>query len=83
MLILDEPTVGVDVGAKAEIYATIRKLRDAGTAVIVVSSDLEEVMTLSDRILVFNSGRITSAYDAGDVDNETLIRAIGGEEATC
>jgi len=80
VLILDEPTVGVDVGAKAEIYATIRKLRDAGTAVLVVSSDLEEVMTLSDRILVFNKGRITATYDAGEVDNDTLIRAIGGEE---
>lgn len=80
VLILDEPTVGVDVGAKAEIYATIRKLRDQGTAVIVVSSDLEEVMTLSDRILVFNKGRITASHDTGDVDNDTLIRAIGGEE---
>lgn len=82
VLILDEPTVGVDVGAKAEIYATIRKMRDAGTAVIVVSSDLEEVMTLSDRILVFNNGRITATYDGRDVDNDTLIRAIGGEETS-
>ncbi|WP_022954694.1 sugar ABC transporter ATP-binding protein [Leucothrix mucor] len=80
VLILDEPTVGVDVGAKAEIYATIRKLRDTGTAVIVVSSDLEEVMTLADRILVFNKGRITSTFDGGEVDNDTLIQAIGGEE---
>ena len=80
ILILDEPTVGVDVGAKAEIYATIRKLRDTGTAVIVVSSDLEEVMTLADRILVFNKGRITSTFDGGEVDNDTLIQAIGGEE---
>lgn len=81
VLILDEPTVGVDVGAKAEIYATIRALRDAGAAVIVVSSDLEEVMTLSDRILVFNNGRITATFNGGDVDNDTLINAIGGEDA--
>ncbi len=80
VLILDEPTVGVDVGAKAEIYATIRRLRQAGTAIIVVSSDLEEVMTLSDRILVFNTGRITAQFDGGDVDNNTLIHAIGDEE---
>ncbi len=81
VLILDEPTVGVDVGAKAEIYATIRALRDAGAAIIVVSSDLEEVMTLSDRILVFNNGHITASFDGGEVDNDTLIQAIGGEEA--
>ena len=53
-------------------------MRDAGTAVIVISSDLEEVMTLSDRILVFNSGRITAAFDGGSIDNNTLIGAIGG-----
>ena len=80
ILMLDEPTVGVDVGAKAEIYATIRQLRDAGTTVIIVSSDLEEVMTLSDRVLIFNNGHITNSYDAGELDNETLIRAIGGED---
>lgn len=81
VLILDEPTVGVDVGAKAEIYATIRKLRDLGTAVIVVSSDLEEVHTLFDRVLVFNNGRITTTFEDGVVDNDALIRAIGGGEA--
>ena len=78
VLILDEPTVGVDVGAKAEIYATIRKLRDAGAAIIVISSDLEEVMTLSDRILIFSKGRISAEYMANEVSNEVLIRAIGG-----
>ena len=77
VLILDEPTVGVDVGAKAEIYAIIRKLRDDGAAVIVVSSDLEEVMTIADRILVFSNGEITSEFDAGDVTNDLLIHAIG------
>lgn len=80
VLILDEPTVGVDVGAKAEIYAIIRKLRDEGAAVIVVSSDLEEVMTIADRILVFSNGEITNEYDAADVTNEILIHAIGGGE---
>lgn len=78
VLILDEPTVGVDVGAKAEIYATIRSLRDNGASIIVVSSDLEEVMTISDRILVFRNGRIAVEFDASDVTNDTLIHAIGG-----
>ena len=50
ILILDEPTVGVDVGAKAEIYTILRRERDRGAAVLVVSSDLEEVMTLADRV---------------------------------
>ena len=50
ILILDEPTVGVDVGAKAEIYAILRRERERGAAVLVVSSDLEEVMTIADRI---------------------------------
>ncbi|SMR83614.1 ribose transport system ATP-binding protein [Aliiroseovarius halocynthiae] len=81
VLILDEPTVGVDVGAKAEIYAIIRKLRDEGAAVIVVSSDLEEVMTIADRILVFSNGEITTEFDAGEVTNDLLIHAIGGGES--
>ena len=59
ILILDEPTVGVDVGAKAEIYAILRRERDRGTAVLVVSSDLEEVMTVADRIGTMVSGRLT------------------------
>ena len=58
ILILDEPTVGVDVGAKAEIYAILRRERDRGAAVLVVSSDLEEVMTVADRIGVMVSGRL-------------------------
>ncbi len=78
LLILDEPTVGVDVGAKAEIYTTIRNLRDAGAAVIVISSDIEEIMTLSDRILVFKNGEIADEFDGSKIDNDTLISAIGG-----
>jgi ABC-type sugar transport system ATPase subunit len=78
ILILDEPTVGVDVGAKAEIYAILRRERDAGAAVIVVSSDLEEVMTLADRIGVMVSGRLVAVHDAGSVGMDDIVREIGG-----
>jgi ABC-type sugar transport system ATPase subunit len=79
VLFLDEPTVGVDVGAKAEIYAILRAERDRGTAVLVVSSDLEEVMTIADRIAVMASGRLVSIDDAQSVTMQDIIRKIGGE----
>ena len=58
VLLLDEPTRGVDVGARAEIYALIRRLADAGTAIVVVSSEIEEVLGLADRVLVIADGRV-------------------------
>jgi len=78
VLILDEPTVGIDVGAKAEIYAVLRRLRDDGTALMVISSDIEEVMTLADRIAVMVSGRMVSVHDAGSITEEELVARIGG-----
>ena len=77
VLILDEPTVGVDVGAKAEIYATLRAERDKGTAILLVSSDLEEVMTLADRIAVMVSGRLLWIRDAAGTTVRDVVRAIG------
>ena len=81
ILILDEPTVGVDVGAKAEIYAILRAERDRGAAVLVVSSDLEEVATIADRIGVMVSGRLTALHDANEIDMAHLAAEIGGEAA--
>jgi len=81
ILILDEPTVGVDVGAKAEIYAILRRERELGAAVLVVSSDLEEVMTLADRIGVMVSGRLAAIHDAGAVQIEDIVREMGAEAA--
>jgi ABC-type sugar transport system ATPase subunit len=81
ILILDEPTVGVDVGAKAEIYAILRRERAEGAAVLVVSSDLEEVMTVADRIGVMVSGRLTAMHDADDVRMEDIVREMGGAAA--
>lgn len=79
VLILDEPTVGVDVGAKAEIYALLRAARDRGTAVLVVSSDLEEVTTLADRVGVMNRGRLVSLRPAAGVTREELVAEIGAD----
>ena len=81
ILILDEPTVGVDVGAKAEIYAILRRERELGAAVLVVSSDLEEVMTLADRIGVMVSGRLAAIHDADAVQIEDIVREMGAEAA--
>jgi ABC-type sugar transport system ATPase subunit len=79
VLVLDEPTVGIDVGAKAEIYAKLRALRDAGQAVLIISSDLEEVMAISDRIAVMVNGRLEAIHDAGVVSREQIVAEIGGD----
>lgn len=79
VLILDEPTVGVDVGAKAEIYALLRATRDRGTAVLVISSDLEEVTTLADLIGVMNRGRLVSLRPATGVTRAELVAEIGAD----
>ncbi len=85
VLLLDEPTRGVDVGARAEIYALIRELADAGVAVLVVSSDIEEVLGLSDRILVVAEGSVvhdgpSDAIDAAGVLDRILATHEQKEE---
>jgi len=79
VLVLDEPTVGIDVGAKAEIYTKLRALRDAGQAVLIISSDLEEVMAISDRIAIMVNGRLEAIHDAGAVRREQIVAEIGGD----
>ena len=81
VILLDEPTVGVDVGAKAEIYSILRAERDKGAAVLMVSSDLEEVMTIADRIAVMVSGRLVAVHDAADTSMATIAHAIGAPAA--
>ncbi|QYZ69540.1 sugar ABC transporter ATP-binding protein [Neotabrizicola shimadae] len=79
LLILDEPTIGVDIGAKSEIVATIRAMADRGMAVLVISSELEELMAISDRILVLHAGRIAQKMNRRDVaSEEELHHAIQG-----
>ncbi len=79
VFIFDEPTRGIDVGAKAEIYAIIRKLANDGKAVIVVSSELPEVLAVCDRIAVFRAGAIGGLVDGATANEEMLLQyAIGG-----
>ncbi len=73
LLILDEPTRGIDVGSKAEIHRLIRGLADAGIAVIVISSEMPEILGVSDRILTMYEGRITAEFDAQRASEDGLI----------
>jgi L-arabinose transport system ATP-binding protein len=84
VLILDEPTRGVDVGAKAEIYAIIDELAGQGVAVLVISSELPEVLGLADRIVVMRTGRVVGEL-ARDEATEASVLAMampGAESAS-
>jgi ribose transport system ATP-binding protein len=80
LLIFDEPTRGIDVGAKAEIYELIRKLAADGVAVIVISSEMEEVLGISDRIAVMHEGRLTGILDRAQFSEEAVMRLATGTE---
>ncbi|WP_371477570.1 sugar ABC transporter ATP-binding protein [Kitasatospora sp. NBC_00315] len=73
VLILDEPTRGIDVGAKAEIYRIIADLAEEGVAVLVISSELPEILGLADRILVMQNGRITGELDRAEATEEAIL----------
>ena len=76
VLILDEPTRGIDVGAKYEIYGIINRLAEAGKAVIVISSEMPELLGISDRIYVMNEGRFVAEMPASEATQEAIMRAI-------
>ena len=80
VLILDEPTRGIDVGAKYEIYSLIAKLAAEGMAVILISSELPEVIGLSDRIIVMRGRRIVGEISAKDATEEKLLSMAMMEE---
>jgi rhamnose transport system ATP-binding protein len=78
LLILDEPTQGVDVGAKVEIHKLIRRLARDGLAVLMISSDLPEVLGMSDRIGVMRGGTITAIFDgASATAHDVMVAALG------
>ncbi len=79
LLILDEPTQGVDVGAKAEIHKIIRQLAAQGMAVLMISSELPEILGMSDRIAVMRGGTITAIFDAEKADARTVMAAALGK----
>ena len=74
LIILDEPTRGIDIGAKAEIYALIQKLARAGKGILLVSSELPEVLSLAHRIVVLRRGSASATLDAASTDQETVLR---------
>ena len=75
VLILDEPTRGIDVGARAEIYQLLHRLADDGTGLLVISSYLDELMGICDRIVVMRQGEIGGRFEAPEFDRERLLRA--------
>ena len=80
ILILDEPTRGVDVGAKKEIYDFINELKKDGLSIIMISSEMPEILGLSDRILVIHNNKISGEFKAEDATQEKIMRcAVGGE----
>jgi ribose transport system ATP-binding protein len=76
VLLLDEPTRGVDVGARAELYAVIRRLADAGLAVLLVSSEIPEVLGLADRVLVLREGRVVHQAPARGLDEHRVLDLV-------
>lgn len=78
VLIVDEPTRGIDVGAKAEIYRLLRRLADSGVAVIAISSDMEEVLGISDRVAVMHEGRITGVLSRDQCSERAITELAFG-----
>jgi len=78
VLIVDEPTRGIDVGAKMEIYALLDRLAAGGAGILMISSDLPEVMGMSDRILVMHQGRVQALFDARGATQEAVLHAALG-----
>ena len=76
VLLLDEPTRGVDVGARSEIYSLIRRLADAGTAIVVVSSEIEEVLGLADNVLVIAEGELLLNTPATEIDEHGVLDLV-------
>jgi ribose transport system ATP-binding protein len=81
VLIVDEPTRGIDVGSKAEIHNLIRELARSGYAVIVISSEMPEVLHVSDRVIAMYSGEIIREFTAAEVTEDNLVQAISGIRA--
>jgi ribose transport system ATP-binding protein len=81
VLLLDEPTIGVDVGAKHEIYRMMNRWTAEGKAILLITSELPELLAMSDRILVMHRGRILSSFDRAEATQERVVRAAMGKEA--
>jgi len=80
ILLLDEPTRGIDVGAKAEIYKLIKKLAELGMGIVVVSSELPEILAVSDTVLVMSESKVTAIYSREEASEEKIMRAAIAEK---
>jgi ribose transport system ATP-binding protein len=79
VMIIDEPTRGIDVGSKAEIYTELRRLAAQGLAILMVSSDMEEVLAVSDRVGVMHEGHLSGILVRKDASEEAIMNlAVGG-----
>jgi rhamnose transport system ATP-binding protein len=79
ILILDEPTRGVDIGAKAEVHRIVSDLASKGLAIILISSELPEVLAMSDRVLVMHEGHLTAMFDRAEANQEKVMFAATGQ----
>ncbi len=80
LLILDEPTAGIDVGSKAEIHRLVAELARSGKAILYISSELPEILGISDRIVVFHEGRVAAEFDARTATEQAVMQAIMAQE---
>ncbi|HEY1716738.1 MAG TPA: sugar ABC transporter ATP-binding protein [Verrucomicrobiae bacterium] len=80
VMIFDEPTRGIDVGAKAEIYRIMRALAEQGTVILMISSDMEEILNVSDRIAVMHEGEITGVLDREDCNEQNVMQLATGKK---
>ena len=81
VFLLDEPTRGVDVAARSEIYRAINQLAESGAAIVMVSSDLPELLGMADRILVMRRGRLVAELDARQTTQEEILRHAAVDES--
>jgi len=80
ILFLDEPTRGIDVGAKYEIYTIINQLASEGKAIILISSELPEILGVCDRIYIMNEGKIVGEMNASEATQEKIMKCIMSEQ---
>lgn len=78
ILILDEPTRGIDIGAKQEIYLLMNQLAESGIGIIMISSEMDELIGMSDRIIVLHEGKISGELQKGEFDQETILKYGSG-----
>jgi rhamnose transport system ATP-binding protein len=81
VLILDEPTRGIDIGTKAEVHRIVSRLAGQGMAIVLISSELPEVLAMADRVLVMHEGRVSGTFGRDEADQETIMHAATGQEA--